>query len=388
MAKDYDKIAQSLGGANYDSLATNLGGTAQAPAEERVAVKAHTRKKRNPVVASLPAIGGVVGGILGSGAGGIIGTPADVALGPFGTLSGAAYGGAVGAGTLGAAGEGLAQMLSGEQASPMETAKAGATQAAFESGGRTLAAIPGAILSPASRAVTKFLSARSEDVVRTADQLGVHVNATEAVDKALAPLLKRAQAAGVDAVKRLEAFRENFLGNKAYFGPTPQAGATTQVMPATGAHDAKEYFDALAKGIYKNQNAGVRTPDDQLVGVAAKRLADQLRMQLRAAVPGYTEALAQESKNIGRRRALEFAAKPAAYVGAAAAMHETPGAKNLPWYVRYGVVPAVAGHFANPGMVGGMADLATNPMLQLWLQGTLANLGRAGAVATDQSQQE
>jgi hypothetical protein len=62
-------------------------------------------------------------------------------------------------------------------------------------------------------------------------------------------------------------------------------------------------------------------------------------------------------------------------------MHETPGAKNLPWYVKYGVVPGVAATLARPSMVSGMADIATNPAFNLWLQGALANLGRAGAQA-------
>jgi hypothetical protein len=230
-----------------------------------VAQHARSKPKRNPGVAALPAVGGIVGGTLGGGVGGVLGTPADVALGPLGTISGAGLGAAAGAGLGGSAGEVLAQLLSGEagqQSIPemaAKTAGAGATQAGAEVGGRVLGAIPGAVLKPASRAVNRFLSAQTENVVRAADDAGIHINATEAMDKAIAPFLKRAQAAGMDAVNKLEAFRENFLGNKAFYGPSA-TGATPQVMPASGAHEAKEYFDALAKGVRDNKQAGVQTP--------------------------------------------------------------------------------------------------------------------------------
>lgn len=76
MAKDYDKIAQSMGAVDYDALAQEAGG---APA---VVVKEHTRAQpgflkqlARSQAKNLPAVGATLGGVLGLETGpGAIGT--------------------------------------------------------------------------------------------------------------------------------------------------------------------------------------------------------------------------------------------------------------------------------------------------------------------------
>ena len=353
-----------------------LEGYEEAPYQaHRVSAHARLRPQKSS------GVGATVGGMVG----GMAGTPGG-------------YAGRVGGATLGGtAGEAIEQGgpqlfgptpgLAMAQMDPRAIGQAGLTQGASEATGALLGKVPGLVLGPASRQVNRFLAARTENVVRAADKAGVHIDATKAMDQAIAPFMKRAQAAGVDAVKKLEIFRENFLGNKAWFGPNPQ-GTLNQAMPAGAAHEAKEYFDAIAKQIYKAKDSGGAVPGDVLVAATAKRLADNLRAQLGSQVSGYRKALMEEAKTIGKRRLLEGAARPAAYVGAAAAMHETPGVNKLPWYVKYGVIPGVAAAAARPNMVSAAADIATNPAVQLWLQGAMANLMRAGALGAQGAEED
>jgi hypothetical protein len=338
----------------------------EAPAWKRYA---HTGAE------ALPTLGMIAGGLLGA-----------PAAGPPGAIGGAALGGA--------GGEAWRQNLNralGYEApqAPAEAGKqigkAGLIGAATEIGGRGVAKLAGKAVGPMSRKAASFLAAKTESALRVAEKKGLMLDAGKVVD-ALRPFESRAQAIGKSAVESLDKFKADFLATRPQIAQAGGPAMTTPMISPTEAHTAKEFFDSMARSVHeaKKVRGTYIGPAEKQTAQWAEAMANRLRDMLRKEVPGYREAMAQEAKNLGRRKTTQVAARMGAGVAAMGGLHAIPAVRELPWHVRlalYAPAMAAGGWAANPLLLSRLAEFMTSPMGQAAMGGTVSNVARAGAAA-------